>query len=138
LVTVDRDTGEATCIGPFGTTVEIRGLGYNNHTDTLYGVDPVNLYTIDRGSGAATAIGPHGMTTTSLIGLEYDSATGVIYAAGMGDPLLYALNPATGAASPIGPHGLSQLAGLASIMAPGEPCGIFCDGFESGDTSAWN
>jgi hypothetical protein len=71
------------------------------------------------------------------MGLEYDAATGVLYAGMAGDPVLYTLNQATGAASAIGPHGLNGLGGLASFMAPGEPCGLFCDGFETGNTTMW-
>ena len=140
LTTINRDTGESSaCIGLWIATNEIRGLGYNNHTDTLFGVDSTNLFTLDRATGEATLVGPHGINITSFpLGLEYDSATGVLYAAGMGDPLLYALNSATGAGSPVGAHGLGALGGLASFTAPGEPCGIFCDGFETGDTSAWD
>ncbi|MDX2436193.1 MAG: hypothetical protein QNL88_03980 [Acidobacteriota bacterium] len=139
LATINRATGESTCIGPWGTGSEIRGIAYNNDTDTLYCADETNLFTVDRATGLATFVGPHGaLFGAAYIGLEYDAASGILYGAGSGDGYLYTLDMSTGAATLIGSTGMVNISSLGSINAPGEPCGLFCDGFESGDTSRWN
>lgn len=137
LALIDHATGLSTCIGPLGAGADIRGLAYNNHTSMLYGIDGTNLFRVDTMIGDATVVGPHGIPSAFVMGLEYDSASGILFASMGGDITLYALNPGTGTASPYGQHRLAALSGLASITGPGEPCGIFCDGFESGNTLAW-
>jgi len=139
LAVINRATGESTCIGPWGTGSDIRGIAYNNDTDTLYCADEANLFTVDRATGIATLVGPHGAGFgAAYIGLEYDAASGILYGAGAGDGFLYTVDMSTGAATLIGSTGMVSISGLGSLNAPGEPCGLFCDGFESGDTSQWN
>jgi hypothetical protein len=139
LAEIDRATGVSTCVGgTWGGPTGIYGLAYNNHTDTLFGINPTLLYTVDTITGVATAVGPHGMALGQFfMGLEFDSESGLLFASGTGDSNLYALNMATGASIPIGPTGLSYLSGLASTTAPLEPV-IFSDGFELGNTSFWS
>ncbi len=138
LATVDRNTGESTCIGPWVANSGIQGMAYDNNSDTLYGIDSTYVFTLNRATGEATILGPHGISILFPIGLSYAADYAVLLAGGGGDPTLYVIDPGTGAGSPAFPHGLASLGGLASTAAPGEPCGIFCDGFESGDTLAWN
>jgi len=139
LAEIDRATGVSTCIGgTWGGATGVFGLAYNNHTETLFGIDQTRLFTIDMNTGAAIPVGPHGMAIGQFfMGLEYDSESGLLLASGTSDSNLYALNMATGTAITIGPTGLSYLSGLASTTAPLEPL-IFTDGFESGNTSFWS
>jgi len=139
LATINRGTGEASCVGSYGTGEPIGGLAFDNSADVLYGIGDTSLFTIDKILGTATAIGPHGITMFGIApGLEFDSATGTLYASTGSDTMLYILDPMTGVASPIGAHGLDNLGGLASTTAPGDIDSIFHDGFESGNTSAWD
>lgn len=108
--------GNAIFVGPWGATDNIRGLAYHTASDTLYGMDDFNLYTIDRNTGAATAVGAHGLTTgPAYIGLEYDSDSHVMYAAGGGNDLLYTVDLLTGAATPLFATGVTNLSGLAYV-----------------------
>ena len=141
LATVDRTTGESNCIGPWGASSDIIGLAFNSGTGTLYGVDPINLYTIDSTTGAATVVGPHGAGLDGdVIGLEYDAWSRTLYGAGVADGILYTIDMGSGAATPVGSTGLGWVSGLASTgnPRPAEPCGLFCGGFESGDTTLWS
>ena len=116
---VDEDwpfIGNAIFVGPWGSTDNIRGLAYHTGSDTLFGMDDINLYTIDRATGAATMVGAHGLTTgPAYIGLEYDSDSGVMYAAGGGNDLLYTVDLLTGAATPLFATGITNLSGLAYV-----------------------
>jgi len=145
LSTIDRATGLSTSVGPFGSTDSIRGLAYDPVNDVLYGVDRFNLYTIDRGSGAATPVGAHLAPSNGAgMGLEYDAATGTLYAtfsqggeeegpegaprsnragvqpsggAGAGTETtdFYTIDTGSGVATLVGPTGVQRLDGLAGI-----------------------
>jgi hypothetical protein len=122
LATVNRTTGEAVCIGNFGTS-EIRGLAYDQVRDRLYGINATDLVVVDRGTGAATPIGPHGIPSLgSVYALEFVPDRFSLFATtSTGD--LYAVDPGNGAASLIGNTGFTGASSSAYIhsRAPGFP-----------------
>jgi hypothetical protein len=89
LYTIDRGTGAAHLIGPFGLP-HMYGLAYNPLDGVLYGATPTHerrpgsvLYRIDTNSGNATLVGSIGDfypgTFLGITGLAFSPADGALY-----------------------------------------------------------
>jgi hypothetical protein len=147
LFTLNPATGVATPIGtvtnaPGLIAIAVDGAG------TLWGYDIVNdwLLSINKTNGIGTVIGPIGFDATFGQGLAWDEISSTLYMAAFNTDTSAAewrsVDRATGATTliaPLGniyPGGLNQLGWLG--MATQEFLEIFDDGFESGNTSAWD
>jgi hypothetical protein len=138
LVTIDRNTGATTPVGPFGI-IGMRDLAYNPSTDTLYGIDGFSLFTVNRSTGNATYLGRLNNTFTFsnlMDSLAFDASTGQLYGGDWGgtygpnrNATLYVIAPVTGLATPIAHTGL-HLLGALEFGPPRRR--IFVGGFESG------
>jgi hypothetical protein len=106
------------------------------------GAAPSNLYRIDPLTGGSTLLAPLALaaqpdseiTPVSAGSLQF-GPDGELYAGGVGGAdwgLLLRVDPYTGLTTPVGPTGFSDISGLTLRSAL-----IFEDGFESGDTCAW-
>lgn len=117
LYTVDQDAGNVlksidtagviTTIGP--TTVDGRGMAYDDANGILYATGGGSLWTVDTATGVATLVGAMGVADGAM-GLAYDELTDTLYANeggvfGLGSAALYTLNVATGAATLVGANG---------------------------------
>jgi len=140
LVTIDRNSGATTAIGPFGI-LGMRDLAYDPSTDTLYGIDGFSLFRINRSSGNATYIGRLGndFSYSNLMdSLAFDASTRQLYGGDWGgmwgqsrNASLYVISPQTGAATAVGKTGLHLLGALE--FAP-QRQRILVEGFESRDS----
>ena len=147
LFTLNPATGVATPIGtvtnaPGLIAIAVDGAG------TLWGYDIVNdwLLSINKTNGIGTIIGPIGFDATFGQGLAWDEISSTLYMAAFNNDTFAAewrsVDRTTGATTLIGPlgnvypSGLNQLGWLG--MATQEFLEIFDDGFESGNTSAWD
>jgi hypothetical protein len=99
LYTINTSTGAATIVGSFAGPTAIWAMGYDQGTNTLYGVDSLSslLYTISTTTGAAALVGATGQ---SRITDNYvDPSTGTMFAIGNDPNNFYSINNATGAAA---------------------------------------
>lgn len=104
LYTLDLATGNATLVGPFGTTLMI-DIAMNCDGD-MYGHDigTDSLYSIDTATGTATLIGAHGLAANFAQGMDFDASDGTLYAAvytGGGTYTYGTFDLATGAITPL-------------------------------------
>jgi hypothetical protein len=107
--TINRQSGQATPIGPFGTT-DMYAIAYDDLTSTLYGIRSANsgavgdgLFRIDTTTGAATRIGELGLSDpenrTAVVGLTSNPRDGYLYGVAWrstGDIRLVQINPLNG------------------------------------------
>lgn len=130
LFTVDMNTGAATVIGSTGV-FSMGGLAFNTTNGTLYGIgcqSPCGggiisdfLYSINASTGAATQLFDLGAITGSNAGLEYVSATNLLYAIGEVSPTgFYSIDPVTGAVVNLGSPGSLIAGGLAFDSTAGK------------------
>lgn len=111
LYTIDKTTGAATLVGPFGVIGrDVSGLQFIGNT--LYGLalrdsNPDALVTVDPLTGAATLVGTTGTNFGVIAAMGRDPANGTTFIAGPATDFgnnnqLYSLNLATGAATLVG------------------------------------
>jgi hypothetical protein len=101
LYTVNLATGALTTVG--STPGLMIDLAFNG-AGALYSINIVddNLYSIDPLTGAGTLIGPTGYGLNFAQGMDFDPATGILFAAlyqGGGVNTFASINTATGAAT---------------------------------------
>ncbi len=142
LYTLDPATGAATVVGSTGAAPLLVAIAMNCAGE-LYGHDVIEdaLYALDPASGAATLVGPTGVDSNFAQGMDFDNGSGILYAwtyQGGGANQYGTLDLATGALTPLSiddPFAEFEAAALA--YCPPFAL-IFGDGFESGDTGAWD
>lgn len=129
LYSFDLATGVATLIGSDASVsllIDI-AIGPNG---VMYGHDisTDSIYTIDRSTGAATLVGPTGVNSNFAQGMDFDNATGTLYAwmyQGGGANNYGTIDLATGALTPLATsnpegefEGAVQVAGCTSGDIP--------------------
>jgi hypothetical protein len=125
LHTIDMSSGIATLLGTVsGTTQVITGIAIDPLTDTLYGVTNATgqLLVINQSTFAAALRGPS--TTNRYSALEFDVATGELFAIDMNTTLgarLVRINQNAGTATVVGALGIAGavVQGLAIDQATG-------------------
>ncbi len=135
-------TGAATLVGSTSPAKEIIAIAMNCDGE-LYGHSKLDdaIYRLDPATGAATLVGPTGLDSQFAQGMDFDSDTGTLYAwthQGAGDNQYGTIDLSTGLLTPLAvnnPFGEFEGATL-TYCAPFAL--LFTDGFESGDTSAWD
>jgi hypothetical protein len=108
LHTIDARTGEATLIGPLGSSL-IHGLAFDHVSRLLYGTygdSGAALYRINPATGQATQVGPLGtFVGRSILGLTFHPDTNVLYGSfsgpGPGNGGIVTINTSTGAATQV-------------------------------------
>ena len=116
LVRVDLATGASTFVSDQGGSANWHGLAANQSAGLLYSIDLSGgklLKSLNPISGVITTIGETGIEGR---GMEYDDASGVLYALGPADEVqsLYRISLVDGSATLIGPTGVTSFfAGLA-------------------------
>lgn len=145
LYSIDIGTGGATRIGPIPDLSCVIAAGFDNSGQLYaYGVVSNNLVAIDKSSGASTLIGSLGFDPNFAQGMDFDSSTNTCYlfafnadnAVGF-EGELRTCDTGTGASVAVGslgtPGDFSEISGAGIAHVPA----LFADGFESGDTTAW-
>lgn len=88
LFTINKDTGEATIVGPHGDYFPMSGLAYDPISNTLFGTygpgGDESLYSIDPMTGSATLIGSLG--GYQIHGLAFDPITNILYGSAYTEP----------------------------------------------------
>lgn len=143
LLAIDVATAEAREVGL------LRGLPQNDGDalltlqGSLLGVDVVVgsslVYEIDPQTGRASPSGKR--FPKAVTDLAFDPASRRLLATARGERMLQAMSWGQGEVVEIGPtHGASDFDGatLGSLACTCVPQGLFLDGFESGDRSAWS
>ncbi|MGH9464083.1 MAG: DUF6923 family protein [Thermoanaerobaculia bacterium] len=142
LYTLDPGTGEATFVGST-TVAPLLVAVAMNCAGELYGHDVIEdaIYELDPATGAATLVGPTGVDSNFAQGMDFDNGTGTLYAwtyQGGGANQYGTIDLATGALTPLSiDDPLAELEAAALTYCPAFAL-IFSDGFESGDTAAWD
>ncbi len=139
LYTLNPATGAATLVGTDTTVALIIDISVNCEGD-IYGHDigTDSIYTIDSTTGLATLVGATGVDSGFAQGMDFDNQDGTLYAwtyQGGGANQYGTISLATGALTPLAidnPQG--EFEGATQTTCDG----IFADGFESGDTTAWS
>lgn len=97
---------DGTFARTFPTSSPIAVLGYDDSSQTLYGIPvlgsaPSNLMRIDRTTGALTTVGVSGLGPSfGLNAMTFDPASGMLFAAGVNS--LVRIDPTTGQAFIVG------------------------------------
>jgi hypothetical protein len=113
LITIDRDTGQGTVVGPVGVN-PLNGLAFDP-IGVMYALHPnTGLYTVDLATGMASFVGPFGIDSANVNGLAFDPIDRILYATDNTSNSLYTLNPATGTATLVAKigGGFSEIEGL--------------------------
>ena len=105
LFQIDRTTGAATEVGPFGGDLFMSGMAYDPMTGNLYGAygfgGEERFYTIDSMTGDATLIGD--LSGYQVLGLAFDPVSNILYASAYTEPpgqaSFMTINKDTGAVS---------------------------------------
>ena len=142
LYTLDTATGAATWIGSTTVAPVIVAIAMDC-SGALYAHDVVtdSIYTLDPATGAATLVGATGVDSDFGQELDFDNATGTLYAwtyQGAGLNRYGTIDLGTGLLTPLSvdtPFG--QFVGAVRSFCPGTGI-LFADGFESGSTGAWD
>ena len=119
LYTVDRETGQASLIGPTGADKVIMAMDFAPD-GTLYGASPSALYTIDPSTGNATKVVDFSGVTKVMglaIGRDGDFFISDFFPLPQGSTV-YALDVSTGEATPILNTGLAFVHAI-SFKYPG-------------------
>jgi hypothetical protein len=114
LYTIDRETGQASLIGPTGAGGTLMALDFAPD-GTLYGASPSALYTIDTLTGHATHVVDFSGVTKVMglaIGRDGDFFISDFFPLPQGSTV-YALDVSTGAATPILNTGLAFVHAIA-------------------------
>lgn len=102
LYSLNKTTGVATAIGPFGSALMI-DIAVNN-AGTMYGhaIGTDSNYMVNTTTGAATLVGPTTVNANFAQSIDFDKSTGVLYAwihVGAGVNQFGTTNLATGTAT---------------------------------------
>lgn len=135
LLTIDRYTGQATEVGPFGVTM-MMDLAYNSE-GVLYGATQTALYTIDTTTGAATAVATFSGdlivgTAAKVMGITF-APDGSLYAtdfvlATAGNSSLYRVDAGTGVGVRIANTHIAQIHSAdVQPPSPAERMGALAD-----------
>ncbi|MCI5130198.1 MAG: hypothetical protein D3904_01460 [Candidatus Electrothrix sp. EH2] len=122
LYLINKDTGEATLIGPHGPVESFLGALAFDSNGILYAISAgasAQLYTVDPTTGAATPVGPLGIGFVFEGGLWFNTDD-QLFGVDQGDAgaaKTFTINTATGAATIVGPN-------------PGEPRDINGSAFD--------
>lgn len=111
---MDRETGQASLIGPTGASGFIMNMDFAPD-GTLYGASPSSLYTIDTVTGHATKVVDFSGVKKVMglaIGRDGDFFISDLFALPQGSTV-YALDVSTGAATPILNTGLASVHSIA-------------------------
>lgn len=83
LFIINKDTGDATTVGPFGTGGLMIGIACDSN-GKIYGEDlgTDSLYDIDPATGTATLIGPIGINLNYAQDIAYDKDHDILYSTG--------------------------------------------------------
>ncbi len=114
LYTVDRETGQASLIGPIGADTVIMAMDFAPD-GTLYGASPKSLYTINPSNGSATKVIDFSGVAKVMglaIGRDGDFFISDFFPLPQGSTV-YALDISTGAATPILNTGLAFVHAIA-------------------------
>jgi len=109
LYTINLATGAATLVAPFSggpAGMLMIDIAVHPTTGQMYGNDIATdqLLSIDKATGAVTIIGPTGFATNFAQGMDFDPATGILYATlytGGGTGSYASIDLTTGAATRI-------------------------------------
>ena len=104
LYSLNRTTGVATLIGPFGITGGLMIDVAINSAGQMFGheIFTDSIYSINTATGAATLVGPTGVLANFAQSIDFDKNTGVLYAwiyEGTGVNRFSSINLTTGAAT---------------------------------------
>lgn len=110
LYLADVVSFSVAAVGPY-VNADIRELGYNEDTATLYGTDYNNLYMINKTTGLATSVGPH-VASGDYWAMDYDGSIGQMVGVNATDDMTYYINMATGQATPVGPTGVDRISDI--------------------------
>ena len=132
LYTVDPVTGVATLVGSMGTPLMI-DIAINAQGE-MYGHDisADSIYSINTATGVATLIGPTGYDANFAQAIEFDKATGVLYAwlyQGAGVNTFATIDLATGAATTVASPSAGEYEGAITSSPPVIDL-IFANGFD--------
>ena len=99
---IDLTTGEATEVGSLGISIGNHGMAWDCSNDILYGLDASSqrLFEIDASTGTASSFVGISGARFSVVGLEFDATTGLLWAATGSE--LFTIDPTTGYATSLG------------------------------------
>jgi hypothetical protein len=140
LYEVDPVTGAATPIAPITGVGDANGnvLVYSLAIDAegqLFGIESqtAQLIGIDKTTGIAHAIGPSGFPSQSFQSMDFDQASGTLYAVSYDQNAMfsnvYTIDPLSGTPTLVGPLGSGSgvAMGAFAIAVPGGPCATQTD-----------
>ena len=95
LLTIDKNTGNATAIGGLGIT-GLAGLAYA--ANTLYAVSAAQdrLYAVNTATGVATAVGAQPLGFGNVVALSASASAGILYGYDSGTRQLITINAGSG------------------------------------------